>query len=379
MNIPYTKHDMFPEDIEAVALALQSGILTNGSTLTDFETDFGRITEAPYTVGVSSGTAALHLAVHALGVRPEQTVIVPTLTFAATANAVLYSGGSVEFVDVDPETLLIDSAFVANKLGANPEKYAGVIAVDFAGYPVNTHELADVCHEHGTWLIEDAAHALGAVANYDNEVVPVGSSQYADATVFSFHPAKHITTGEGGMITVSQAKTNRTLRLLRSHAMDSTNSASTNEPWRYQIEQLGFNYRLSEINAALGRSQLTRVPSNIARRQSIANIYQEAFEGTNISTPNYDGEHSNAYHLFLARVDNRKEVFTQLREAGIFTQIHYVPLHMQPFYHDFAKDAAFPHAEYYYKECLSLPMYPSLSEKEQYYVIDTMKRLTDTA
>jgi dTDP-4-amino-4,6-dideoxygalactose transaminase len=366
---------MFPEDIETVTLALQSGMLTNGTMLADFETDFGRITEAPYAVGVSSGTAALHMAVHALGVKPEQKVIVPTLTFAATANAVLYSGGSVEFVDVNPETLLIDSEYVADKLQANPDQYAGVIAVDFAGYPVNTIELADVCHEHDTWLIEDAAHALGAVANYDNKVVPVGSSQYADATVFSFHPAKHITTGEGGMITVRQAETIRILRLLRSHAMDNTGAASTDEPWRYKIEQLGFNYRLSEVNAALGRSQLARVPGNIALRQSIASAYQEAFDGTNIRTPNYDNEHTNAYHLFVARVDNRKTVYAQLREAGIFTQIHYVPLHMQPFYREIAKDAVFPHAEQYYLECLSLPMYPSLSENEQQYVIDKVKTL----
>ncbi len=375
MNIPYTKHDMLPEDIEAVTLALQSGMLTNGSEITDFEADFGTTIEAPYAVGVSSGTAALHMAVHALGITPEQTVLIPSLTFAATANAVLYSGGSVEFVDVDPDTLLIDSQVVADKIQTNPDKYAGVIAVDFAGYPVDARELAITCRQEGKWLIEDAAHALGAIANYRGEMVTVGSGAYADATVFSFHPAKHITTCEGGMVTTNQPELDRTLRLIRSHAMDRANVVADEEPWRYQIDQLGFNYRMSEINAALGRSQLGRIGANIAQRQNIGQTYQEAFEYSNIRTPNYDAEHTNAYHLFVAQVDNRKEVYLKLREAGIFAQVHYVPLHMQPFYQDMAKGSELPYTEKYYSECLSLPMYPSLSPAEQAYVIDTIKKL----
>lgn len=378
MHIPYAKHEMLPEDIEAVTAVLQSGALTNGPEISNFEKDFSEAIDAPYAVAVSSGTAALHLAVHALGIEASKKVILPSLTFAATANAVIYCGGVPDFVDIDPYTLLLDTDQVAEKVEANPDGYAGVIGVDFAGYPMNSREISEICKEHGLWLVEDAAHALGAMANYGSEVITVGSARYSDATIFSLHPAKHITTGEGGVITTANPDLRDHLKLLRSHSMDRATDRSVSEPWFYELREVGFNYRMSDINAALGRSQLARLTGNIAARQNLAAIYREALEGTNVNMPQYDDNHTHAYHLFIVQVPGRRDVYTGLRDEDIYPQVHYVPLHMQPAYQEASSDTALPNTERYYSECLSIPMYPSLTAEEQHHVIDTLIRLTDS-
>ncbi|MFI5270971.1 MAG: DegT/DnrJ/EryC1/StrS family aminotransferase [Candidatus Saccharimonadales bacterium] len=374
-NIPYTKHDMTPEDVQAVVDVLESGVLTGGKRLDGFEKAFADTVDAPFAVGVSSGSTALHLAVNALGIESNQTVLVPSLTFAATANAVLYSGASVEFLDVDPKTLVIDPSEVEKRLASDPEKYAGVIAVDFAGYPTNASKLAEISSDHGVWFIEDASHALGASSVYEREPTTVGDSRYADATVFSFHPAKHITTGEGGMVTTRSEALSEKIRLLRSHAMDKSGQPE-GEGWRYGISELGFNFRMSEINAALGLSQLQRIDDSIAARQVIADTYRGAFDGSNIQLPEYDPRQTHANHLFVVRVDQRKRVYNALKGLGIHTQVHYVPLHMQPLYEHHAEGAELPHTEEYYSQALSIPMFPSLSEPEQEYVIESLLGVT---
>lgn len=373
VNIPYAKHEIKSEDIQAVTRALQSTALTGGSELQSFENEFSSYVNAPYAVGVSSGTAALHLAVTALGLKRTETVIVPSLTFAASANAVLYQGSKVEFVDIDPSSLLLDIETVEHKLTQNPGKYAGVIGVDFAGYPLDSKRLAEVCHDNNAWLIEDAAHALGAQFQGEDATHLVGDSEYDDITTFSFHPAKHITTGEGGMATTKDPILAAKLRNLRSHGMIRDARFFEDEPWKYALDELGYNYRMSEIAAALGRSQLGRLEDNIFRRKTIARQYDEAlYDEADIRTPDYNPAHQHANHLYTIQVPNRLKIYNHLKNKGIFSQIHYVPLHTQPLYHEFKGNSRLVHTEQYYDHCLSLPLYPALTNSEQEYVIDSL-------
>lgn len=377
MNIPYAKHEITPEDIQAVTDVLESGMLTNGPALRAFEDDFGNKFGVDHAIGVSSGTAALHLAVAALGVEKDKTVLMPSLTFAATANAVLYGGGNVEFVDIDPKTLVIDVDDVEEKLATDPDRYAGVIGVDFAGYPMDAERLHEVCKTTGKWLLEDAAHSLGAVSRHHDEDVAVGGSEYTDATLFSFHPAKHITSGEGGMVTTRSQQLADKIRLLRNQGMDKNNARAQEEGWFYNIAELGYNYRMSELHAALGRSQLGRADVMLEARQRIAERYREAFDGAEgITIPEYDPAHTNAYHLFIVSLADRLATFEGLKQKGIFTQVHYVPLHMQPLYKPYVEGAQLPNTERYYRDSLSIPMYPTLSEDEQSHVIDSLLNLT---
>ena len=355
MNIHYTKHDVTDEDIQSVERALRSNSLTNGPFVKEFEDNFKRYVGSEYAIAVSSGTAALHLAIAALGVPSGKTVLTPSLTFAATANAAIYCGAKIEFVDIDPETLLLDLDSVESKLTADPDKYAGVIAVDFAGLPVDIVRLSAICKQNNVWLVEDAAHAVGAILSDGAKEIMTGSGEYTDATVFSFHPAKHITTGEGGMITTNNSVLNDKIRLLRSHAMDRSGDQSQEEGWHYEISELGYNYRMSDINAALGNSHL---------------------ENIGITLPNENAAQQHAYHLYVIQVDERKQLYDNLKELSIFPQVHYVPLHMQPLYAHFKSDTPLIHTENYYRRCLSIPMYPTLSEEEQDYVIAAIKEFT---
>lgn len=378
MNIPYAKHEITESDIAAVSKAMKSGYLTGGEQVLEFEENFKKYVNAEYALAVSSGTAALHLAVIAMKVPSEKTVLMPSLTFAATANSVLYCGANVEFVDIDPDTFLIDLNIVKQKIELNPKKYAGVIVVDYAGYPVDTKSLRSICNQYNLWIIEDAAHAPGAISARDEDIVHVGSSSYADITVFSFHPAKHITTGEGGMITTRRKELYDIMKLLRSHAMSKENQKSQDEGWYYSIEQLGYNYRMSELNAALGVSQLKRAAQNLERRREIASIYDSELAQTNIKLPVKDEKNTHAYHLYIIQSTNRRQLYDQLKLKGIFSQVHYVPLHMQQYYKDFDGTNDLPHTDDYYKFCLSIPMYPSLTKQEQDYVIQTIEQFSSS-
>ncbi len=372
MSIPYAKHEITNDDIDAVIKALKSGYLTGGSSITEFEDSFKNHVGSNYSVAVSSGTAGLHLAVAALGIDQNKTVLMPSLTFAATANCVLYCGGKVEFVDIDPKTYLIDLDLVEAKLKSNPEKYAGVIAVDFAGYPIDIKELSKICKKYGVWLIEDAAHALGAVSNRGNTPAKVGSSKFSDATVFSFHPVKHITTGEGGMITSNNQNVAHKISLLRSHAMNKDDPRSKTEGWYYSIKELGYNYRISDINAALGTSQLLRADMNLVKRQRVASIYNSRLSGLNLKLPYSNRLDSHAYHLYVIQSSSRHDLYNKLRDKGIYTQVHYLPLHMQEYYKNFDGVDSLQNTKEYYASSLSIPMYPSLTDRELEYVIKSI-------
>ncbi len=376
MSIPYSRHNITNEDIKSVVTALKSGVLTGGQQLTGFETELSGYVGSKHAVGVSSGTAGLHLAVEALKTTENvgKTVLVPSLTFSATANAALYAGLKIEFVDIDPTSLLVDIKEIETKLASSPTKYAGIIAVDFAGMPLDIIKLAKLCKQYGVWLVDDAAHALGAASHYGGKMVKVGSGEFANATVFSFHPAKHITTAEGGMVTLNDINMAYNLRLLRSHSMDKTTLKSETEGWYYQIDKLGYNYRLSEIHAALGRSQLKRIQANIERRRELANRYSEEFSKINVEIPTGESVSGHAYHLYIIEVANRKKVYDTLHAKGILAQVHYVPLHMQPYYRNIVGSIRLPNTEAYYKKSLSIPMYSTLTDKEQDIVIELVKK-----
>ena len=374
MDIPYAKHEITDEDIKNVISALTSGALTNGPFLSQFEERFANYTGSSNALGVSSGTSGLHLAVESL-TKPEdrgKTVLLPSLTFAATANSVLYAGLRLEFVDIDSDTLLIDVADLEAKLAANSSKYVGLMVVDFAGMPINIKQVAKICKKYGIWLIEDAAHALGAVYYDSGKSIKVGSGEYADATVFSFHPAKHITTGEGGMVTTNNQSLFQDMQLLRSHSLDRSTVQTKKDNWYYRIKKLGYNYRLSELHAALGLSQLSRIETNLARRRKIASTYIEALSGLDLNMQPSLPEANNAYHLFVVQTAKRKELYEQLKTHGIFAQIHYVPLHMQPFYKKLVGSVSLPKTERYYDLCISLPIFPTLKHEEQSRVIEVI-------
>lgn len=368
--LPYARHDITNEDIQMVTEALKSGQLTNGSYVKQFETDFKQYCGAKYALAVSSGTAGLHLAIAALNKSAQKTVLIPSLTFAATANCALYEGLDVEFVDIDPATFLIDIAEIKRRIERQPDKYGGVIVVDFAGLPVDVAALRQVCDQYNLWIIEDAAHALGAHLQTVQGEEVVGASSYADVTVFSFHPAKHITTGEGGMVTTRDQKLYERMQLLRSHSMDKSKPSAT-EPWRYTIAQLGYNYRMSDLNAALGISQLKRADAHLTRRREIARRYDAALAQTGLKAPQTAVGH--AYHLYVVQSLKRDELYQWLEAHDIQAQVHYVPLHLQPLYQAYSGTDNLPHTEAYYATSLSLPMFPGLTDYEIQHVINTLQ------
>ncbi len=371
--IPYAKHEITDSDVQYVSNVLKSGFLTGGPTVITFEDNFKNYTNAQHALSTSSGTAALHLAVQALGGEKGKKVIVPSLTFAASANAAIYSGFDIEFIDIDPDTLLIDIGMVEKKLNTNPELYVGVIAVDFAGSCVDVKALSKICKKYNIWLIEDAAHSVGGKNTYDNnDNFYVGEPKYVDAVAFSFHPAKNITTGEGGMITTNNNSLYQKMRLLRSHHMNRDISGNNQQGWLYEISELGFNYRMSDLNAALGISQLSRIDQIIEKRGHIANFYDAALSIPEITlTKNNNNGH--AHHLYVIQLNNRNDLYNYLQSKNILPQVHYVPLHMQPYYSRYVNEFTnLPHTENYYSRCLSIPMYSTLSKNQQKYVVDSI-------
>lgn len=375
-SIPYGRQHISEEDIQTVVEVLKSDYLTQGPAVIDFEKAFASYVGAKYAVAVSNGTAALHLSNMVLGVNPGQKVLTTPITFAATANSVLYCGGEVDFVDIDPETFLMDLDLLEIKLkSAAKGTYAGVIPVDFTGLAINTEKLRSLTDEFGLWVIEDACHSPGGYfINSADEAVKCGSGQYSDLTCFSFHPVKHIAAGEGGMITTNNEDLYKQLLKLRTHGITKENLDDNHGGWYYEMQTLGFNYRLPDINAALGNSQLKQAKEGVLRRKEIAERYDQAFKPFSfIKTQKTLESVSHAYHLYVIEVPNRLALYEYLRKHGIYAQVHYIPVHRSPFYHKLGwKELDFPIAENYYEHCLSLPMYPSLSEEELDFVIDTV-------
>lgn len=382
-SIPYGRHDINAEDISAVVNVLQSEFLTQGPKVSEFEKKFADYVGARFAVAVNNGTAALHLAVLALGLKPNQKVITTPISFVATANCILYAGAQVQFVDIDMETGTLDIRQLRELLMAAPSgTYSGVIPVDFAGYPVNTEVLKELAKEHNFWILEDACHAPGGYfTDKAGRLQLCGNCAFSDASIFSFHPVKHIATGEGGMITTNSKSIYDSLLLLRTHGItkepssfQNANSEISQGGWYYEMQTLGFNYRMPDILAALGASQLSRAPAGVLRRRKIAEKYDAAFASRSpkIKILHMSGKPpGHAYHLYIILTDNRDSLYAQLRESNIFAQVHYIPIHLQPYYQKLGfKKHQFPAAENFYNTALSLPMYASLSDSDVDFVIE---------
>jgi UDP-4-amino-4,6-dideoxy-N-acetyl-beta-L-altrosamine transaminase len=365
--INYGRQDITEEDIQAVTAVLKSDFLTQGPMVAEFEQAFARYVGARFAVACSNGTSALHLCAMVLGVQPGHNVITTPITFVATANCVRYCGGTLNFADIDRDTYLLDIVAVRRMLESAPRgTYQGVIPVDFAGRPVDLTAWRELADEFGLWIIEDACHAPGGYG----KAWRCGDGSHADLAIFSFHPVKHIACGEGGMVTTNDPDLNEKLRNLRTHGIQQVPEKRLHNHgiWYYEMQELGYNYRLTDIQAALGLSQLRRAEAGLERRIQIAQGYADAFEWA----PGVVEGH--AYHLYVIEHDHRDALIHHLRDRNIFAQVHYIPAHLMPYYANQGyKPGDFPMAEDYYARCLSLPIYPSLSDGEQDYVIDAIK------
>ena len=353
--IPYGRQSIDDEDIEAVVSVLKSEWLTTGPAVELFEEVICLFTGAQHGVAVSNGTAALHSAMYALGIGTGDEVIVPPMTFAATANCILYQGGTPVFADICEDTLLIDPDAVEATI--TPRTKA-IIAVDYAGQPCDWEALRSIADKHGLALVADACHALGA--EYQGRKV----GTLADITVFSFHPVKHITTGEGGMCVTNDECLATRMRHFRGHGITTT--ASQREKlgdWYYEMTDLGYNYRITDIQCALGISQLKKLPEWLKKRNELAKQYNAAFAGTDIRPLRTNENIFHAYHLYVVRVQNRDEFFRKLRAEGIGANVHYIPVHKHPYYQKYFEKTSCPVAEKEFEEILTLPLWPEIKEE----------------
>ena len=376
--IPYGRQFISEEDIQAVVETLKSDYLTQGPKIGEFEEKFAEYVGAKYAVAVSNGTAALHLSALSMDIKEGQKVITTPITFAASANCIVYAGGEVDFADIDPETYLIDIEKVEEKLANEPKgSYCGIIPVDFAGRAVNLEKLKNLADEYGLWIIEDAAHSPGGYfVSDEGEQKLCGSCEFTECAIFSFHPVKHIAAGEGGMITTNDLAVYNKLIMLRSHGITKSPELlnENHGGWYYEMQELGFNYRLTDIQAALGVSQLKRANQGLENRRAIAAKYQKELQDIPqiIRQSGVVGGH--AYHLYVIEVEDRLGLYNYLRENNVFTQIHYIPIHLMPFYKKKNWNKGdFPEAERYYDHCISLPMYHTLTQDQQNRVIDLIK------
>ena len=366
--IPYGRQNINEQDLQAVLQVLQSDWLTTGPIVERFEQDVATFVGQAHAVSVSSGTAALHAAMHAIGIAPGDEVIVPPMTFAATANAVVYQGGTPVFADVDPATLLLDPQAVVNRITARTK---AVVAVDYAGQPADFDALRSVARDHGLYLVADACHSIGAA----DRGRPCGS--LADLSVFSFHPVKPITTGEGGMVVTNDPLLARRLQIFRNHGITSDHrQRHENGAWFYEMVELGYNYRLSDIHSALGISQLQRLPKWIERRRQIAAAYDAAFGASPVRPLHVRSGVTHGYHLYVVRVKERDSLFNDLRAAGIGVNLHYIPVHLHPFYrrHFKTSEGLCPVAEQAFGEILTLPIFPAMGEEDVARVVDEVLR-----
>jgi UDP-4-amino-4,6-dideoxy-N-acetyl-beta-L-altrosamine transaminase len=380
--IPYGRQDITAEDVAAVTEALNSDWLTQGPAVPRFESAVVAYCGVGHAVAVNSATSALHIACLALGLRNGDWLWTSPNTFVASANCGLYCGAQVDFVDIDPRTLNMSATALAKKLAA--AKVAGklpkiVVPVHFSGQSCDMDVIAELAREYGFRLIEDASHAIGG--RYRG--LPVGSCRYSDITVFSFHPVKIVTTAEGGMAVTNDAALAERMKMLRTHGITrepSEMAGRSQGPWYYEQVALGFNYRMTDILAALGCSQINRLDAYVARRHEIAGIYDDAFRLLPVVTPSHQPSAHSAMHLYVVRLRldeisvDRSEVFLSMRAKGIGVNVHYVPVHLQPYYARMGfRPNAFPEAERYYAEAISLPMFPALTREQQGAVIRALR------
>lgn len=382
--IPYGRQDINRADIEAVINVLTSDWLTQGPAIARFEAAVAGYCGAKYAVAVSNATAALHLSCLALELGPGDRLWTSPNTFVASANCGLYCGSEVDFVDIDPRTYNMAVTKLEAKLEAG--KHTGklpkvVIPVHFAGQSCAMEPIARLASEYGFTVIEDASHAIGGL--YQNK--PVGSCAYSSMTVFSFHPVKIITSGEGGMILTNREDLYEKLIRLRSHGITRNPQLMEGEPdgpWYYQQLELGYNYRITDIQAALGYSQLQRITEFIKRRRYLAERYNRLLAELPVITPWEHPDCKSAFHLYVIRLQldrinkSHRQVFEELRQAGIMVNLHYIPVHTQPYYKKMGfKRGDFPEAERYYSEAISLPLYYGLSDEEQDYVVEKLTQI----
>jgi UDP-4-amino-4,6-dideoxy-N-acetyl-beta-L-altrosamine transaminase len=378
LNITYGRQEITKEDLDAVVSTLQSDWLTQGPAVAAFEKEFAVYVGAQYAVAVSNGTTALHIAAQAMNVKPGSRVITTPITFVASANCICYCGGEPVFADIDEQTMVLDLNEVRKLLEDNPAgTFEGIIPVSFAGYPADMEAFRTLADEHGLWLIEDACHAPGAsFTDSKGQTQLTGNGVFADLSIFSFHPVKHITTGEGGMITTNNKALYQKLLSLRSHGItrDPNQTMEYHGPWYYEMQELGYNYRIADMACALGSSQLKRAKPGVERRQAIAQIYTAAFRELPIQTPFVSTNVAHAYHLYIIQTPERKALYEYLKEQGISCQVHYVPVHTMPYYQKRGWEKGdFPKAEAYYEQCLSLPMYPTLTDNDLAQIINHIK------
>ncbi len=377
--IPYGRQEITEADIAAVQDVLRSDFITQGQAVPDFEFALAKTCKAKFAVATSSATAALHLSCLALGVKTDDWVWTSPNTFAASANCALYCGAQIDFVDIDERTYNLCALKLEEKLIAAEKNNClpkVLIVVHFSGQPCDLKAVRALSLKYGFKVVEDASHAVGA--QYDGE--PIGACIYSDITVFSFHPVKIITTGEGGAVLTNDASVARRIELLRSHGITRDSAeleANAPQPWHYEQQHLGYNYRMTDIQAALGISQLGRLPGYISKRHEIAQRYELALAGQDLLTPWQHPTGHSSYHLFVIRIpgpatgDRRNRIGRALRSAGIQVNLHYIPVHLHPFYKQLGfKLGAFPAAEQYYSQALSLPMYPTLTTREQDSVVE---------
>lgn len=385
--IPYGRQDINQVDIDAVVAVLRSDFLTQGPVVPAFEKAVADYCGAQHAVAVNSATSALHIACLALGVGKGDIVWTTPITFVASANCALYCGATVDFVDIDPRTYNLSVERLAEKL-AQAEKTGNlpkvVIPVHLCGQPCDMAGIQALSRQYGFKIIEDASHAIGG--KYKNE--PIGNGRYSDITVFSFHPVKIITSGEGGMAVTKDATLAQHMRLLRSHGISSTAEDMQPRPaqeiWNYQQIDLGFNYRMTDLHAALGLSQMQRLNEFVTQRHAIAKRYDQLLPALPVQTPWQHADSYSGYHLYVIRLKlgeakkTQKQFYTALHAAGLGVNVHYIPVYLQPYYEQMGFKVGYcPQAEQYYSEVISIPLYPGLTSEQQDFVVQTLRALAE--
>ena len=377
--ISYGRQYITDEDIQTVVDTLRSDYLTQGPRIPAFEKQFAEYLGVEYACMVSNGTAALHLCAMALDIKPGDKVITTPITFVASANGFRYQGAEIIFCDIDSKTFLMDLDKLETLLKQSPKgTYKAVVPVDFAGYPIDEERLHHLAQEYGFATVIDCCHAPGGWwMDSKGEKQMIGNCKYADLSVFSFHPVKHIAAGEGGAITTNRKDLYDKVSLYRTHGITKDTNLMTHcdGGWYYEMQELGYNYRITEFQAALASSQLKRLDWSIERRNEIAQRYDHALKNLTLLTPYREDGIRHAFHLYVIEVhpSKRKPLYDYLREHNIFSQVLYIPAHTMPYYRSIGwKEGDCPIAEDYYTRCLALPMYPSLTNEEQDYVIETI-------
>jgi UDP-4-amino-4,6-dideoxy-N-acetyl-beta-L-altrosamine transaminase len=391
--IPYGRQSISEDDIKAVVDVLRGDYLTTGPAVGAFEAALAESVGARHAIACSNGTAALHLASLAIGLEPGDQVIVPSISFVATANGPRLVGAEIVFADVDPDSALLTPAALEDAISrADPQRLKAVFVVHMGGNPAPMAEISAIARARGLKVIEDACHALGTEAE-DGRPWRVGDCAFSDCAVFSFHPVKTITTGEGGAITTNDDGLARRMRLERNHGLEREREGFGNEalafdtdgatnPWYYELTRLGLNYRLTDFQAALGTTQLSRLPDFLRRRRALTARYREAFARLNddsLSLVPAPASSDPALHLMVALVDferlgiSRAKFMNRLRDKGVGTQVHYIPIHRQPYYVKASPSPDLPGADRYYSRCLSLPLYPDMTEADVDKVVEAVR------